>query len=107
MSTIKYRNNTSSSDWMELIPFAPMSNSTLLTLNTDNWDSNGECVITGLPTSSTTNGSVRIAQTATKEQRNAWSRAKIVVTGQGDGTLTLVVDGIMPKVNIPVEVMIV
>lgn len=107
MSTIKYRKDKSSSNWIELIPFAPMSNSTTLVLNANGWDNDGKCVITGLPTSSATNGSLRIAQSATKEQRKAWSKAKIAVIGQTNGTLTVVADGIIPKIDIPVEVMVV
>lgn len=50
------------------------------------------------------NGSIRIAQTATDEQWSAFGEAQIRVTGQSANTLTLTATGEAPIINIPVEV---
>lgn len=53
------------------------------------------------------NGSLRIAQSATDEQFEAWCAAKPRVTAQAAGTLTVKAVGTAPTIDIPVEVVIV
>ena len=53
------------------------------------------------------NGSLRIAQSATDEQFAAWGAAKPRVTAQAAGTLTVKAAGTVPTIDIPVEVLIV
>lgn len=53
------------------------------------------------------NGSLRIAQSATDEQFEAWGAAKPRVTAQAAGTLTVKAVGTAPTIDIPVEVVIV
>ena len=55
----------------------------------------------------TTNGSLRIAQSATDEQFAAWGAAQPRVTAQAAGTLTVKAAGTVPTIDIPVEVLIV
>ena len=61
--------------------------------------------VTGVTASS--NGSLRIAQSATDEQFAAWGAAKPRVTEQAAGTLTVKAAGAVPTIDIPVEVLIV
>ena len=61
--------------------------------------------VTGVTASS--NGSLRIAQSATDEQFAAWGAAKPRVTAQAAGTLTVKAAGTVPALDIPVEVLIV
>ena len=53
------------------------------------------------------NGSLRIAQSATDEQFAAWGAAKPRVTAQAAGALTVKAAGTVPTIDIPVEVLIV
>ena len=53
------------------------------------------------------NGSLRIAQSATDEQFTAWGAAQPRVTAQAAGTLTVKATGTVPTIDIPVEVLIV
>ena len=53
------------------------------------------------------NGSLRIAQSATDEQFTAWGAAQLRVTAQAAGTLTVKATGTVPTIDIPVEVLIV
>ena len=55
----------------------------------------------------TTNGVLRIAQSATDEQFTAWGAAQPRVTAQAAGTLTVKATGTVPTIDIPVEVLIV
>lgn len=61
--------------------------------------------VTGVTESS--NGSLRIAQSATDEQFTAWGAAQLRVTAQTAGTLTVKATGTVPTIDIPVEVLIV
>ena len=61
--------------------------------------------VTGVTASS--NGSLRIAQSATDEQFTAWGAAQPRVTAQADETLTVKATGTVPTIDIPVEVLIV
>ena len=53
------------------------------------------------------NGVLRIAQSATDEQFTAWGTAQLRVTAQAAGTLTVKATGTVPTIDIPVEVLIV
>ena len=53
------------------------------------------------------NGSLRIAQSATDEQFTTWGAAQPRVTAQAAGTLTVKATGTVPTIDIPVEVLIV
>lgn len=55
----------------------------------------------------TSNGSFRIAQSATDEQFAAWGAAQPRVTAQADGSITVKLAGTIPTIDIPVEVLIV
>ena len=80
------------------------------TLTTSGWAQSGDRYaqtvhVTGVTASS--NGSLRIAQSATDEQFAAWGAAKPRVTAQAAGTLTVKAAGTVPTIDIPVEVLIV
>ena len=53
------------------------------------------------------NGALRIAQSATDEQFTAWGAAQLRVTAQAAGTLTVKATGTVPTIDIPVEVLVV
>ena len=55
----------------------------------------------------TSNGSLRIAQSATDEQFAAWGAAQPRVTAQAAGSLTVKAAGTVPTIDIPVEVVMV
>ena len=81
-----------------------------ITLLTSGWAQSGDRYsqtvnVTGITASS--NGSLRIAQSATDEQFAAWGAAKPRVTAQVAGTLTVKATGTVPTIDIPVEVLIV
>ena len=59
------------------------------------------------PISASTNGFVRISQSATDEQFVAWCAALPRVTEQGPNTITIKAAGTVPTIDIPVEVLIV
>ena len=61
--------------------------------------------VTGVTESS--NGSLRIAQSATDEQFAAWGKAQPRITAQAADTLTVKAAGTVPTIDIPVEVLIV
>ena len=86
------------------------SGSRTVTLTTSGWTQSGDRYsqtvnVTGVTASS--NGSLRIAQSATDEQFAAWGAAKPRVTAQAAGTLTVKAAGTVPTIDIPVEVLIV
>lgn len=79
-----------------------------VTLYTSYWDTsskNYSVTVTGMTAAA--NGSLRIAQSATDEQFEAWGAAKPRVTAQAAGTLTVKAVGTVPTIDIPVEVVIV
>lgn len=53
------------------------------------------------------NGRIGVAQNANFEQRQAARMAELHTTGQADGTITVVADGEMPDVDIPVEIILI
>ena len=88
---------------------APPSVSIEVTLIASNWGTDTKTqTLDGLDlVDSGTNGSLRIAQSATDEQFTAWGAAQPRVTAQAAGTLTVKVAGTVPTIDIPVEVLIV
>ena len=79
-----------------------------VTLRASGWDANAKTQtvsVSGVTASS--NGSLRIAQSATDEQFTAWGAAQLRVTAQAAGTLTVKATGTVPTIDIPVEVLIV
>ena len=94
-----YRNN-----WWQI----ETTISVLVTLSASGWDADTKTQtvsVAGVTVSS--NGSLRIAQSATDDQFTAWGAAQPRVTAQADGTLTVKVAGTVPAIDIPVEVLIV
>ena len=78
------------------------------TLRASGWNANAKTQtvsVSGVAASS--NGSLRIAQSATDEQFTAWGEAQPRVIAQAAGTLTIKVAGTVPTIDIPVEVLIV
>ncbi len=50
------------------------------------------------------NGIIGLAHSATAEQREIACEAMLAITGQGNGTLTIVADGKMPEFDLPVTI---
>ncbi len=79
-----------------------------VTLSASGWDMNTKTQtvsVAGVMASS--NGSLRIAQSATDEQFTAWGSSQPRVTAQADGSITVKLAGAVPDIDIPVEVLIV
>ena len=85
---------------------ADKSVSKAATLTAAGW-SNGVQTLAVSGITATSNGSLRIAQSATDEQFAAWGAAQPRVTAQATGSLTVKAVGTVPTINIPVEVVIV
>lgn len=78
------------------------------TLSASAWDSNSKTqTVSVAGVTAGTNGSLRIAQSATDEQFAAWGAAQPRVTAQADGSITVKIAGTVPTIDIPVEVLIV
>ena len=87
---------------------ATESTTVITTLSVSSWDSSTKTQtvsVSGVTAAS--NGSLRIAQSATDEQFAAWGAAQPRVTAQAAGTLTVKAAGTVPTIDIPVEVLIV
>ena len=79
-----------------------------VTLSASGWaaDTKTQTVsVSGVTASS--NGSLRIAQSATDDQFSTWGAAQPRVTAQSDGSITVKLAGTVPTIDIPVEVLIV
>ena len=85
---------------------ADKSVSKAATLTAAGW-SNGVQTLAVSGITATSNGSLRIAQSATDEQFAAWGAAQPRVTEQAAGSLTVKAAGAVPTIDIPVEVIIV
>ena len=105
---VSYSNNTT--NWENNYSIsAPVSTSCEKILLAADWDaaaktqtlSNMELI------DAFTNGSLRIAQSATDEQFTAWGAAQPRVTAQAYGSITVKIAGTVPTIDIPVEVLIV
>ena len=78
------------------------------TLRASGWNANAKTQTVSVSgVTATTNGSLRIAQSATDEQFTTWGAAQLRVTAQAAGTLTVKATGTVPTIDIPVEVLIV
>ena len=87
---------------------ATESTTVITTLSVSSWDSSTKAQtvsVSGVTAAS--NGSLRIAQSATDEQFTAWGAAQPRVTAQADGSITVKLAGTVPTIDIPVEVLIV
>ena len=102
--------NTSSGDSIEtaLNNKAGKSTGVSVNLTASGWDSGAKTQTVSVSgVTSTANGSLRIAQSATDEQFTALGAAKPRVTAQADGSITVKLAGTVPTIDIPVEVLIV
>ena len=87
---------------------ATESTTVITTLSVSSWDSSTKTqTVSVAGVTAGTNGSLRIAQSATDEQFTAWGAAQLRVTAQAAGTLTVKAAGTVPPIDIPVEVLIV
>ena len=85
--------------------YAPPSQSITATLTAAGWADNAQ-TLTVSGVTATSNGLLRIAQTATAEQFTAWGAALPRITAQAAGSITVTIAGTVPTVDIPVEVII-
>ena len=84
------------------------SSSVLVTLSASAWDADSKTqTVSASGVTAASNGSLRIAQSATDEQFTAWGAAQPRVTAQADGSITVKLGGTVPTIDIPVEVLIV
>ena len=85
--------------------YALPSQSITATLTAAGWADNAQTLtITGI--TAATNGMLRIAQSATAEQFAAFGAALPRVTAQAAGSITVIIAGTVPTVDIPVEVIL-
>lgn len=82
--------------------------SVLTTLELENWSGDGPYtyILTAPGVTAVSDGYIRISQTATDAQFEAWAAAQARVTGQAANALTLTAVGEAPTIDIPVEVVI-
>lgn len=85
--------------------YAPPSQSITATLTAAGWADNAQ-TLTVSGVTATSNGLLRIAQTATTEQFTAWGAALPRITAQAADSITVTIAGTVPTVDIPVEVVI-
>ena len=85
--------------------YAPPSQSITATLTAAGWEDNAQ-TLTVSGVTATSNGLLRIAQTATNEQFTAWGAALPRITAQAADSITVTIAGTVPTVDIPVEVII-
>ena len=84
------------------------SSSVLVTLIASGWDADTKAQTVSVSgVAATSNGSLRIAQSATDEQFTAWGAAQPRVTAQANNSITVTLSGTVPKIDIPVEVLII
>ena len=85
---------------------ADKSVSKAATLTAAGWSNDVQTLAVSGVTASV-NGSLRIAQSATDDEFEAWGAAQPRVTAQAEGSLTVKAAGAVPVVDIPVEVVMV
>jgi hypothetical protein len=77
-----------------------------ITLTSDGWSSaEAQQVVTVQSIDTTTTAVVLLSQEITLAQYSAWIAAMIVVTAQGEGTLTFTALGAAPVVDIPLYIL--
>ena len=87
---------------------ATESTTVITTLSVSSWDADAKTqTVSVAGVAAGTNGSLRIAQSATDEQFAAWGAAQPRVTAQANGSITVKLAGTVPTMDIPVEVLIV
>ena len=87
---------------------ATESTTVITTLSVSSWDSSTKTqTVSASGVTAASNGSLRIAQSATDDQFTAWGAAQPRVTAQADGSITVKLAGTVPTIDIPVEVLIV
>jgi len=83
-----------------------MATEVQVTLLANGWSSSSQTVtVTGMTT--TAKGVVSLATTATATQREAARDALLAVTRQGANTITIVADGDVPEIDLPINVLII
>lgn len=85
--------------------YALPSQSITATLTAAGWADNAQ-TLTVSGVTATSNGLLRIAQTATTEQFTAWGAALPRITAQAADSITVTIAGTVPTVDIPVEVIL-
>lgn len=85
--------------------YAPPSQSITATLTSTGWADNSQ-TLTVSGVTATSNGLLRIAQSATNEQFTAWGAALPRITAQAADSITVTIAGTVPTVDIPVEVIL-
>lgn len=84
------------------------SSSVLVMLSASAWNANAKTQTVNVAgVTSSSNGSLRIAQSATDEQFTAFGAAQPRVTAQANDSITVTLSGKVPTMDIPVEVLIV
>ena len=79
-----------------------------VTLRASAWNANAKTQTVNVAgVTSSSNGSLRIAQSATDEQFTAFGAAQPRVTAQANDSITVTLSGKVPAIDIPVEVLIV
>lgn len=87
--------------------YAPPSQSITATLTAAGWADNAQTLtVSGVTATATSNGLLRIAQTAATEQFTAWGAALPRITAQAADSITVTISGTVPTVDIPVEVIL-
>lgn len=72
------------------------------TLAAANWSSAAQTVSDAAIYSATAPGDLKISQSASQTERAAWNEAKIFVTAQATGSITVTADGTVPTIDMPV-----
>lgn len=85
--------------------YALPSQSITATLTAAGWADNAQ-TLTVSGVTATSNGLLRIAQSATNEQFTAWGAALPHITAQAADSITVTISGTVPTVDIPVEVIL-
>lgn len=85
--------------------YAAPAQSVSSTLTADGWADNAQ-TLTVSGVTATSNGLLRIAQSATSEQFTAWGAALPRITAQAADSITVTIAGTVPTVDIPVEVIL-
>lgn len=85
--------------------YAIPSQAITATLLASGWADNSQ-TLTVSGVTATSNGLLRIAQTATAEQFTAWGAALPRITAQAADSITVTIAGTVPTVDIPVEVIL-
>ncbi len=85
---------------------APVVISIPTTLSASGWNNNANTItgVTGVTASMT--GEIGLPETATQEQREAARNAMLAPTAYGNGSVTIVADGDVPTIDIPIVILV-